>query len=230
MAYSLWKPRMARLFISHSVEHKSKAKELASALEPYGVSSFVAHDTIEPMAKWQEAILEGLETMDIMLAFVTDGFHKSYWTNQEIGFALARNIPVLSLKLQQSDPKGFIAREQALIGTVDDPAAAVPKVYESFWSSSVQNEKLKKRLQRGLIGAFVGAWSFEDAKKYFDYMDKFVDYLSDDERAQIIKGFADNNQLRDCWHVQGHLPRFLKRMTGKSYVIKNDRLSCGGRA
>ena len=178
MAHSLWKPRMARLFISHSARHKSKAKKLASALEPYGVSSFVAHDTIEPMAKWQEVILEGLKTMDIMLAFVTDGFHKSCWTNQEIGFALARNIPVLSLKLQQSDPKGFIASEQALVGELDDPAAAVPKVYESFWSSSVQNEKLRKRLQRGLIGAFVGAWSFQDAEKYFDCMNKFVDHLS----------------------------------------------------
>ena len=187
----------------------------------------MAHDTVKPMDKWQEVILKGLKTMDIMLAFVTKDFHKSCWTNQEIGFALARNVPVLSLKLQQtSDPEGFIASEQALVGKLDDPAAAAPKVYESFWSSSVQNEKLRKRLQRGLIDAFVGAQSYRDAEKYFDCMNELVDHLSDDERARIIEGFSDNDQLRDCYHLRDHLPHFLESMTGQAYVIENKRLFC----
>ena len=46
-ALSIWKKGMVRLFISHRDGHKEKANELAEALEPYGISSFVAHDSIQ---------------------------------------------------------------------------------------------------------------------------------------------------------------------------------------
>lgn len=74
---SIWKRGMVRLFVSHRDKHKAMANELAEALEPYGVSSFVAHDAIQPMTIWQSEILKGLESMEIMLAFVTDDFHDS---------------------------------------------------------------------------------------------------------------------------------------------------------
>lgn len=90
---SIWTRGMVRMFISHCDEHKAKANELAQALEPYGISSFVAHDSIKPMSVWQSEIVKGLETIEIMLAFVTDDFHNSFWANQEIGFALGSNIP-----------------------------------------------------------------------------------------------------------------------------------------
>ena len=110
----IWKPGTLRVFISHRDTYKVQANQLAKTLGPYGISSFVAHDTIEPMDIWQDEILKGLETMELLLAFVTDDFHKSIWANQEVGFALGRGVPVLSVKLEGADPRGFIGREQAL--------------------------------------------------------------------------------------------------------------------
>ncbi|WP_204305911.1 hypothetical protein, partial [Stenotrophomonas maltophilia] len=46
---SIWQPGNLRLFISHRDTHKAAAKALATALLKYGISAFVAHDTIEPM-------------------------------------------------------------------------------------------------------------------------------------------------------------------------------------
>jgi hypothetical protein len=57
---SIWRPGYIRLFISHRDTKKAEAKRLAEALESYGVSAFVAHDTIEPMTTWQREILNGL--------------------------------------------------------------------------------------------------------------------------------------------------------------------------
>ena len=111
---SIWKQGSIRLFLSHRDKYKLQANELANLLSNYGISCFVAHDSIEPMESWQPTILKGLETMEIMLTFVTDDFHQSYWTNQEVGYALARNIPIISLKLEKQDPSGFIADKQAL--------------------------------------------------------------------------------------------------------------------
>ena len=91
-----------RLFISHRDAYKAAAKELAMSLEEYGISAFVAHDTIQPMTTWQHEILKGLQLMEFMLAFITDDFFESPWTNQEIGYALGNSIPIISLKLENT--------------------------------------------------------------------------------------------------------------------------------
>lgn len=220
----IWKPGMVRLFISHRDIYKSQANELAHALEQYGISSFVAHDTIEPMTQWQAEIRKGLETMEIMLAFVTDDFHESVWTNQEIGFALARNIPIISLKLQQSDPKGFIGDQQALKGSLDDSAASFQSIYDLL-AERLGN---RERLQSGLISAFVEAQSFSEAIKRFDRMAEVVNRLSEDEVKRIIDGFAANNQLYNCDYLcnskNKRLCNFLERTTSESFSIEGTRI------
>jgi hypothetical protein len=118
---SFWKAGQIRLFVSHRDNYKRQAQALAKALEQFGISCFVAHDTIEPMESWQTEIEKGLETMEVMLALITEDFHQSEWTNQEVGFAKGRSIPVISLKLGAMDPKGFIADKQALKGDKDHP-------------------------------------------------------------------------------------------------------------
>ena len=213
---SIWKPGMVRLFISHRDTHKSQANELARALEPYGISSFVAHDAIMPMTQWQAEIRKGLETMEIMLAFVTDDFHESVWTNQEIGFALARNIPIISLKLQQSDPQGFIGDQQALKGRLDDPAESVQDIYDLLAERLGNGE----RLQGGLISAFVASPDFFETRKRFDHMNKVVKRLSEDDVARIIDGFAANHHLYDAIYLTNKYQRlcnFLKRTTDSEY-------------
>ena len=51
--------------------------------------------------------------MDAFIAIHTKGFSQSYWTQQEIGFAYARNVKIISLKMGE-DPTGFISKQQAL--------------------------------------------------------------------------------------------------------------------
>ncbi|WP_072370601.1 toll/interleukin-1 receptor domain-containing protein [Hyphomicrobium sp. NDB2Meth4] len=85
---AFWKAGHLRLFLSHRDSHKHVAHALAQELEEYGISSFVAHDTIEPDAEWLVEINRALNTMEIMLALISDDFHESVWTNQEVGFAL----------------------------------------------------------------------------------------------------------------------------------------------
>ena len=97
-----------RLFISHRDTHKVDAQDLADALKPYGISAFVAHDTIEPMTTWQREIEGGLATMEVMVAFITDDFHDSDCPNQEVGIALGKSVPVIPVKFERTDPKGFI--------------------------------------------------------------------------------------------------------------------------
>lgn len=226
-ALSMWKKGMVRLFISHRDGHKAKANELAEALEQYGISSFVAHDSIEPMTIWQTEIVKGLETMEILLAFVTDDLHESIWTNQEIGFALGRNVPIVSLKLQNQDPSGFIGKQQALKCRYDDVAAAAPKIYK------VLTDKLgsKERLQTSLISAFVNSPDFHEVRRRFDRMKGVVESLSDGEVAVISEGFRKNSQLHNAIYLVNKYERlrmFLNEVTGKEFSIEGKNIVVHG--
>jgi hypothetical protein len=102
-----------RLFISHISKDKDKATRLRDCLTPYHISGFVAHQDIHPTAIWQVEIECALHLMDAFLAIHTEGFSKSVWTQQEIGFAVARGVRIISFKMGE-DPTGFISKQQAL--------------------------------------------------------------------------------------------------------------------
>jgi TIR domain len=102
-----------RLFISHISIHKVKATRLKSCLELYAISGFVAHEDIVPTLEWQSEIERALYAMDAFIAILTPGFSQSIWTQQEIGFAYARGVKIISLKMGE-DPTGFISKQQAL--------------------------------------------------------------------------------------------------------------------
>jgi hypothetical protein len=90
-----------------------KATRLRECLKPYHISGFVAHQDIAPTDLWQTEIERALYSMDAFFAFLTPGFSKSFWTQQEIGFAVARGVRIISFKMGE-DPTGFISKHQAL--------------------------------------------------------------------------------------------------------------------
>jgi hypothetical protein len=109
-----WKnTSLFRIFISHISKDKDKAMRLKECLAPYGISGFVAHEDIHPTLEWQNEIERALFAMDAFIAIHTPGFSASYWTQQEIGFAVARSVKIISFKMGE-DPTGFISKHQAM--------------------------------------------------------------------------------------------------------------------
>jgi hypothetical protein len=211
------------LFISHKDSHKIEAKSLADSLEEYGVSTFVAHDNIEPMSTWQGEIEKALATMEIMLAFVTDDFHDGFWTNQEIGYALGKQIPIIPVKLERADPMGFIGKVQALRGRLDDPQASASAVFDVIGDKLGQ----RTRLQRALIAAFTTSPDFNETIRRFKRLDSSVQSLTNEEFAEIAEGFAVNNQLHNCGYLVNQsegLQKFLTRCMGKAVHIEGTKI------
>ena len=103
-----------RLFISHIAKDKDKATRLKTCLEPYAINGFVAHEDIQPTLEWQREIERALYCMDAMVTIHTEGFSKSFWTQQEIGFAIGRGVKVIAFRMGE-DPTGFISKQQALL-------------------------------------------------------------------------------------------------------------------
>jgi len=112
---AIWRGTGAlRVFISHLAKDKDKALRLKECLGPRLISGFVAHEDITPTAGWQAEIERALRALDAFVALITAGFARSCWTQQEVGFAVGRGVKVISLKMGDEDPTGFISREQAL--------------------------------------------------------------------------------------------------------------------
>ena len=83
-----WQPGMLRVFMSHLAEYRAFAGALQAALEQRGISAFVAHNDIEPTKEWQAEIELALKTCESLVALLHPEFHKSNWTDQEIGFTM----------------------------------------------------------------------------------------------------------------------------------------------
>lgn len=112
-ATDVWDKGNYRLFLSHSSTIRAELAIIKRELAMYGVAAFLAHDDIEPTAEWQEEIIKALKSMDSLAAFITPEFNASVWCQQEIGFALGRGVPIVSVKIGDI-PAGFAGRYQAL--------------------------------------------------------------------------------------------------------------------
>ena len=111
---SMWADDLRmRVFVSHLSLEKQKATRLRDTLAPFGMSAFVAHEDIEPTLEWQVQIERALHSMELFVSMHTPGFKDSVWAQQEIGFAIARGVKIIAVRMGE-DPKGFISKHQAL--------------------------------------------------------------------------------------------------------------------
>lgn len=110
-SYDYWLPDCVRVFISHLSHEKELAYEVSNKLLEIGLQGFVAHEHIEVSREWQDEIQLALRTADVFVGLVHPGFSSSPWTQQEVGWASGRDIPILMVRIGE-DPKGFPAKVQ----------------------------------------------------------------------------------------------------------------------
>ena len=149
VAPEFWKPGYLRAFMCHLANSRDKVAYLKSALEGWGVSSFIAHQDIEPSKEWQTEIEAGLISMDLLVAFVEPGFRDSLWTDQEIGFALGRNIDVLPLLVGEI-PHGFVAKIQGIQAKGKVPSVVADELVLLLLRKPKHRRKLLPGLWRAL--------------------------------------------------------------------------------
>lgn len=161
-----WEKSMFRLFISHLAEHRRFAAALREKLLPLGISAFVAHDDIEPTAEWENEILTALTTCDSLVALLHKDFHDSYWTDQEIGFAMGRGLPTYAVQIDQN-PYGFIGRFQAFNGNGKDAPLLAFELFQVY----LKGDQTQPRMAEGLVKLFEDSMRFEDAKQRIGYLE-----------------------------------------------------------
>src|SRR6185437_50205 len=159
----LWRDGYLRLFLSHVSQHKIQVSKLKGELLENGISAFVAHEDIEPNLEWQNEISLALRSMHALAALVTLDFHSSKWTDQEVGWALGRGVPVLPVRLG-ADPYGFVGKIQAVPGTLDVPEALAISITRALLRSS----QLRGGMRSALVQALENSKSYATARRLID--------------------------------------------------------------
>jgi len=202
-----WDDGMFRLFISHLAASKKKAATLQDALRIFGISSFVAHNDIMPTTEWEDQIELALSTCDALIALLHDKFHESSWTDQEIGFAMGRGVPVCSVLLGQM-PYGFIGRFQAFNGegkTVDELAG---EIFDAFR----KNKQTQSRMSGILIAQFEGSNTFAEAKERIGYLEE-LEAWEPSFSKRILSAIENNTQVSGSWGVSDRVNALAAKWT-----------------
>lgn len=215
-----------RLFTSHKDDNKKTANKLKKALEVFGVSSFVAHEDIEPSAEWQNEIEKALFLMDALLALLSVGFSGSVWTNQEVGVAFGRCIFILSVKSKE-DPKGFVGKFQALRPRSTDINDLAIQIAEHLMKNPRTSEKMKS----AYIHALSCCSQYSETERWSALL-PCVDSLSNEQEVKLLENYNSNSQAYDCFSLNGGKFRSNKNIasylnewvTIKRYTLSNKRL------
>jgi len=204
-----------KIFLSYSNADKKLAGQIKKIIENNGLDVFLAHDDIEPSEEWVKTILSELNECDVFIPLLTKKFNKSNWTDQETGFALCRDIPIISLKVDV-DPHGFIAKFQALRLNIDKLESSIARLFKTFASKP----SLKKIFRNALIEDFSNSNSFEEAKRKTKLLLAFDGYSSL-QISKIMKATVENNQIYMSFDARDKLRYFIRQYEGS---IKNKKL------
>ncbi len=216
----LWDVGQVRVFLSHKAEYKKGTSQLKDCLKRYGIACFVAHEDIEPTEEWQTEIEHALHSMDAMVALLTPDFHESKWTDQEIGFALGRGLPVVAVCLGQ-DPYGFIGKLQGLQGCdwqqVEDMAA---EAYALLYKRLPD----KSRLFEAALAAYAGSDSWADSAWKVENVLSTFETLTRRQVEDVVRAYRDNPQNLSSFDGMDALKPLLERWTGERWEVRKNQL------
>ncbi len=219
---SIWPHEGLKVFLSHKSTIKKQAGSLKDDLKGFGISCFVAHKDIKPTRPWEKDIERALCSMDVLVALMSKNFHASEWTDQEVGYALGRGVPVVAVKIGANGrvPYGFMGKAQAL----------------SCSSDALPTELIKIFIRYGVVlDAYINAVgrcrSYDEGNGLAEVLPE-IKRLTQVQAGNLVAAYNANGQIRGSYGFNGARPAFyghglaheLNRVTGKSYKTTGAKL------
>ena len=218
----IWKPIYIRAFLSHKAKHKIGAGKLKDELEKYGISCFVAHNDIKPTKEWVQEIENALFSMEVLITLMTEDFHDSDWTDQEVGVAVGRQVLIIPVKIGK-DPYGFIGKYQALSGKWEN----ISKMAKAILGVVLDHPSTKERIERASIRAFKHSPSYDTSKYFVSEIFPYFKKLEEAQVQEVISAFNANSQIYGCYAAEEKLPDLLYKWTGHRHSIIERKLVKG---
>ncbi|MHB1494980.1 MAG: toll/interleukin-1 receptor domain-containing protein [Acidithiobacillus sp.] len=216
-AQRIWGDDGFRVFLSHKSEVKKETAALKDGLRLFGISCFVAHEDIHPTKAWQDEIENALASMEGFVALMTEDFHDSNWTDQEVGYAIARGVQIIAVRLGK-DPYGFIGKFQGLSSTWQLAVEDIVKIMiknDQMLNAYIQALRNCKNWDSGnvLAKALPG-----------------IEKLTSSQIDALVATYNETGELRGSFGFNGTNPRgyglglvsYLNRLGSRQFKYSND--------
>lgn len=156
-----WAAAPLFVFLCHLSAQRDFATRLQDRLRKHGIESFLAHKDIEPSKTWRDEIRAVLASCHAFVALLHTGFYKSEWCNQEVGWALARHIPITPVRFPESEERnGFLADFQEINMSREDEWFLSRQIFMTLFN----DPRTHDAGVRALAEAFVNSWSFDTTR------------------------------------------------------------------
>jgi hypothetical protein len=195
-----------KVFLSYSSLDKKLAGDIKQNLENYGFDVFLAHEDIEPTTEWANKILTELEICDVFIPILTEHFHKSIWTNQETGIAIAHKKFIIPLKVSV-DPCGFIGHIQALQLDPKGIEFSCISICKTINDSDLPSAK---NYRDSIIEKFGNSWNFSEANNNTSTLLLCKNY-NQQQIETIMRHAVENNQISGATNAQKKLKNLIKK-------------------
>ncbi len=185
---TFWKAGHFKLFLSHLASFKVTTARLQQALKKYAISSFVAHEDIEPTREWQTEIESALHTMDALAAILMPGFKESNWCDQEVGVAVGRDVLIIPIR-RGLDPYGFIGKYQGIQATNKNIGEVADEVFQTV----IKSPKTRAKAIRAVANAAASCTDAREAEEKIDILQSIEDIPS--EILESLKSSVEENTV-----------------------------------
>lgn len=213
-----WGDLPVRVFLSHIHEQRAFVSEIKRVLaSSYSIDAFVAHDDIHVSKKWREVIKAGLATCDLFVAFLHDGYHRSQWCDQEAGWALARNVPIITVRPEGvGRHDGFLEEHQDLnlVAQTDNSAWVIA---QQIFITVVLDARTREVGAQSLVETFVRSWSFDTTRFLWPMLERQAT-LTRDQLRRIEYAVDTNRQVYQAVDSSGApIPELVKALAARLY-------------
>jgi len=155
---------------------------------------FVAHDTIEPSRKWQDEIESALGTADALAALLTPEFVHSKWCDQEVGFCLARGIPLVPIT-HGAMPHGFIGKFQGLRAEDQSIWFIGPNLFRIL----ATHEGLEEKMDWPIVQRYVRSRNFDGTREAFELLKRIpAERWTKEMISEVESEALRNKQVSDA--------------------------------
>lgn len=214
----IWGAEHVRVFLSHKSSIKQETARLKKSFDRCGVASFVAHEDIEPTQEWPREIERALFSMDALVALLSKDYHDSDWTDQEVGVAIGRGVPLIAIRLG-TDPYGLMGRRQGLGGCGwDNPNSIAVKVFQLLYKHLPD----KSRLFECALSAYRASDSYADSAWKVEHLLSLFESLTADQADRIVDAWRANGQNKNSFKGMALLQPLLDKWTGKKWRLKSN--------
>ena len=216
----IWGVEHVRVFLSHKSSVKEQTSALKQSFARCGISAFVAHEDIEPTEEWQREIERALFSMDALVALLTEDYHDSNWTDQEVGVAIGRGVPLIAVRLGR-DPYGLMGKGQGLGGCswLDTDSIAV-KV------NQLLHKRLpdKSRLFECALSVYTTSRNWADSAWKINHLLSPFETLTSQQVARVVDAYRANPQNSNSFDGMDLLKPLLEKWTRSEWVIAENQL------